>query len=85
MTNTTLTLAWRNIWRHPRRTLLTLAAMVFADVLLVFMLGLQLGQYQMMIENTLGLFSGQMQVQAKDYIYEPLMYRSIPVAFRLAD
>ncbi|MGB5223656.1 MAG: FtsX-like permease family protein [Arenicellales bacterium] len=85
MTNTTLTLAWRNIWRHPRRTLLTIAAMVFADVLLVFMLGLQLGQYQMMIDNTLGLFSGQMQVQAKDYLDEPQMYRSIPDADRLAD
>ena len=85
MTNTTLTLAWRNIWRNPRRTLLTIAAMVFADVLLVFMLGLQLGQYQMMIDNTLGLFSGQMQVQAKDYLDEPQMYRSIPDADRLAD
>jgi ABC-type lipoprotein release transport system permease subunit len=85
VTNTTLTLAWRNIWRHPRRTLLTIAAMVFADVLLVFMLGLQLGQYQMMIDNTLGLFSGQMQVQAKDYLDEPQMYRTIPDADRLAE
>ena len=85
VTNTTLTLAWRNIWRHPRRTLLTIAAMVFADVLLIFMLGLQLGQYQMMIDNTLSLFSGQMQVQAKDYLDEPQMYRTIANADPLAD
>ncbi|MFW2438187.1 MAG: ABC transporter permease [Arenicellales bacterium] len=85
MTNASLTLAWRNIWRHPRRSLLTIAAMVFADVLLVFMLGLQLGQYRMMIDNSLSLFTGQMQVQDIDYLDEPQMYRSIPNADRLAD
>jgi ABC-type lipoprotein release transport system permease subunit len=85
MTNTSLTLAWRNIWRHPRRSLLTIAAMVFADVLLVFMLGLQLGQYRMMIDNSLGVFTGQMQIQNIDYLDEPQMYRSIPDADHLAE
>ena len=85
MTNTSLTLAWRNIWRHPRRSILTIAAMVFADVLLVFMLGLQLGQYKMMIDNSLRVFSGQMQVQNIDYLDEPQMYRSIADADEIAD
>ena len=85
MTNTTTLLAWRNIWRHPRRTLLTIAAMVFADVLLIFMLGLQLGQYRMMIDNSLAIFTGQMQVQADGYNDEPYMYRMIPAADALAE
>jgi ABC-type lipoprotein release transport system permease subunit len=85
LTNTTTLLAWRNIWRHPRRTLLTIAAMVFADVLLIFMLGLQLGQYRMMIDNSLAIFTGQMQVQADGYNDEPYMYRSIPGADALAE
>ena len=85
MTNTTTLLAWRNIWRHPRRTLLTIAAMVFADVLLIFMLGLQLGQYRMMIDNSLAIFTGQMQVQADGYNDEPYMYRTIPAADALAE
>ena len=85
MKSTTLTLAWRNIWRHPRRTLLTIAAMVFADILLVFMLGMQLGQYRMMIDNSLALFTGQMQVQAKDYLDEPQIHRSIADADLLAE
>ncbi|NOY16964.1 MAG: ABC transporter permease [Gammaproteobacteria bacterium] len=84
MTSTTYTLAWRNIWRHPRRTLLTIGAMVFADILLVFMLGLQLGQYRMMIDNSLALVSGQMQVQTTGYLDDPQMYRSIPEADQLA-
>jgi ABC-type lipoprotein release transport system permease subunit len=84
LTNTTTLLAWRNIWRHPRRTLLTIAAMVFADVLLIFMLGLQFGQYRMMIDNSLAIFTGQMQVQAEGYNDEPHMYRSITAADALA-
>ena len=84
MTSTATLLAWRNIWRHPRRTLLTIAAMVFADVLLIFMLGLQFGQYRMMIDNSLSIFTGQMQVQADGYLDEPHMYRSIPAADALA-
>ena len=84
MTSTATTLAWRNIWRHPRRTILTIAAMVFADTLLVFMLGLQFGQYRMMIDNSLRIFTGQMQVQASGYHDEPHMYRSIPAADTLA-
>ncbi len=85
MKSTTFTLAWRNIWRHPRRTLLTIAAMVFADILLIFMLGLQLGQYRMMIDNSLALVSGQMQVQAVNYLDDPKMNRSIPAADTLAE
>jgi putative ABC transport system permease protein len=85
MSNTTLTLAWRNIWRHPRRTLLTIAAMVFADILLVFMLSMQLGQYRMMIDSSLALLTGQMQVQEAEYLDEPQMYRSIGDADQLAE
>jgi ABC-type lipoprotein release transport system permease subunit len=84
LTSTTTTLAWRNIWRHPRRTLLTIGAMVFADMLLIFMLGLQFGQYRMMIDNSLRAFTGQMQIQAAGYKDEPSMHRSIPDADELA-
>lgn len=60
-------LAWRNIWRQKRRTWLTALAMIFSNILLVFMIALQFGSYDMMINNSLAMFSGQVQVQHRGY------------------
>ena len=49
----TLRMAWRNLWRHKRRTWLTVGAMIFSNLILIFSISLQLGSYQMMINNTL--------------------------------
>ena len=81
----TLHLAWRNLWRHPRRTWLTLAAMVFSNVLLVFMISLQFGMYDLMIENTLKIFTGHVQVQAPGYIDDKKMRQTVPNIVPLAD
>ena len=61
-------LAWRNIWRQKRRTWLTALAMIFSNVLLVFMISLQFGSYDMMINNTLNMYSGQLQIQHEGYL-----------------
>jgi len=74
----TLRMAWRNIWRNRRRTWLTATAMIFSNVLLVFMISLQFGSYDMMIDNTLKLFSGHLQVQADGYQDNPKLRTSIP-------
>ncbi|MBW1989058.1 MAG: ABC transporter permease [Deltaproteobacteria bacterium] len=60
-------MAWRNVWRNPRRSVLTMLAIAFACMLLVFMLSFQLGSYEQMIEFTLRLRTGHLQVQAKGY------------------
>jgi ABC-type lipoprotein release transport system permease subunit len=60
-------LAWRNIWRQKRRTWLTALAMIFCNILLIFMISLQFGSYDMMINNTLRMFSGQLQIQREGY------------------
>ncbi len=80
----TLRLAWRNLWRHKRRTWLTVGAMIFSNILLVFMISLQFGSYRMMIDNTLKAFTGHMQVQAEGYHADPKMRRSIPAILPLA-
>lgn len=82
--NIVLRLAWRNLWRHPRRTWLTTGAMVFSNVLLVFMISLQLGSYAMMIENSLKTFSGHLQVQAPGYKDDLKMRQVVPNVRELA-
>jgi ABC-type lipoprotein release transport system permease subunit len=61
-------LAWRNLWRQPRRTWLTTGAIVFSNAILVFMISLQFGMYGLMIDNTLQALTGHMQVQAPGYL-----------------
>lgn len=70
-------LAWRNIWRQKRRTWLTALAMIFSNILLIFMISLQLGSYEMMINNTLAMFTGQMQVQRDGYLEDQKMRQVI--------
>lgn len=82
--NIVLRLAWRNLWRHPRRTWLTTAAMVFSNVLLVFMISLQFGMYGLMISNTLQAFTGHMQIQAPGYKDDMKMRQVVPDAVALA-
>lgn len=63
----TLKLAWRNIWRNKRRTLITMASIVVAVLLSAVMRSMQEGQYNDMIESTVGTFSGYIQVHANGY------------------
>ncbi|MBU8849624.1 MAG: FtsX-like permease family protein [Desulfobacterales bacterium] len=68
-----LKMAWRNIWRNPRRTLLTIAAIAFASLILVFMLSFQLGCYETMINTSVKISTGHLQVQAKGYLEDKKM------------
>lgn len=79
-----LLLAWRNLWRHRRRTWLTIGSMVFSNILLVFMISLQLGSYRMMIDNSLSAFTGHFQVQAPGYNKDPKLRLTVPDAIGLA-
>ena len=82
--NLVLRLAWRNLWRQPRRTWLTTGAMVFSNVLLVFMISLQFGMYRLMIDNSLQAFTGHMQVQAPGYMDDQKMRQTVPDVRQLA-
>ncbi|HED35288.1 MAG TPA: ABC transporter permease [Gammaproteobacteria bacterium] len=78
-------MAWRNLWRHKRRTWLTVSAMVFSNLLLVFMISLQFGSYDMMIDNTLKPYTGHLQVQLKGYNDDPKIRNSFASIISLAE
>jgi len=56
-------MAWRNVWRNPRRTL-------------VFMLSLQFGSYETMINTSVKIYAGHLQVQAEEY-HEKMKMRMV--------
>jgi len=60
-------IAWRNIWRNPRRTILTISAIAFATFMLIFMLSLQFGAYSTMVNASVKIHTGHLQIQAKGY------------------
>jgi putative ABC transport system permease protein len=64
-------LAWRNIWRQPIRTTLSILGMGFASMLLVFMLSFQFGSYDTMKSSMLKISEGFGQFQIAGYKDDP--------------
>jgi len=69
-------LAWRNIARNKRRTVITIVTVAFAALLSVSMRGLQIGTYRANIRNAVELFSGYLQIQHPDYRDNPTLRHS---------
>ncbi len=63
-----LKLAWRNIWRNKRRTLITVSSVMFAVVFALFLESLERGAHNVMIDNMTQFHTGYIQVQ--DYRFE---------------
>ena len=80
---TTTQIAWRNIWRNPTRTSLTLLAICLTAGVLVFFISLQFSSYDTSINATVSMFSGHLQVQREGYLDKPEMRKSIPNANEL--
>jgi ABC-type lipoprotein release transport system permease subunit len=78
-------MAWRNVWRNPRRTILTVCAITFASVLLVFMLSFQFGSYETMINTSVKISTGHLQVQAEKYHEKKSIRFVIPEPQVIAD
>ncbi|MCU0445038.1 MAG: FtsX-like permease family protein [Microscillaceae bacterium] len=60
-----LILAWRNLGRSPRRTLLTMLMIALATGLAVFLRAQQVGTHKQLIINTLGVYTGKAQIRAR--------------------
>ena len=74
-------IAWRNLWRNKRRTIITSASVFFAVFFAVIMRSIQLGSYDRMIMNFIESYSGYLQVQNVKYQDNP----SIDYSFEYSD
>ncbi|MEX2639637.1 MAG: ABC transporter permease [Balneolales bacterium] len=71
-------LAWRNIWRNKRRTLITVTSIMFAVLLAIFAQSLSEGTYDQMIDNMVRFHTGFIQVQDYRYEDEPSLDNALP-------
>jgi putative ABC transport system permease protein len=62
-----LQLAWRNLWRNPRRTFIAMAAIALGYAMLLFVACLMAGLRWQMIENGTHLVLSEIQVHAPGY------------------
>ena len=71
------TMAWRNLWRNRRRTMITLSAIVFGVFLSVIMMALQDQNWADMIRLAARLGAGHVTLQHPDYLDSPALSRPV--------
>lgn len=77
--------AWRNIWRNRRRTIVTTSAMTLALVVMILYSGLVRGHLERMRRDILDYEVGDMQIFAKGYRDNPSIYTRIDEPGRLIE
>lgn len=71
-------MAWRNVWRNRRRSLVTVAATTLAFTVMILYSSLVQGYLAAMERNVLDLELGDVQVHAPEFRDDASLYSSIP-------
>lgn len=72
-----ITVAWRNVWRHRRRSLITAGAMSVAVALCMAMIAFSDGMYALMFDVMVKQQLGHVRVHHPDYPARKQMYDTI--------
>jgi ABC-type lipoprotein release transport system permease subunit len=73
-------LAWRNLWRNHRRTLIMLAAITLGVWAMIFMTALMRGMVSQMVADGISALPGHVQVHHPDYRDDPSIANLIPIS-----
>jgi ABC-type lipoprotein release transport system permease subunit len=75
-------LAWRNLWRHRRRSFLNMALLALSATIIIFLISIHDGMYERMISNAVDLSVGDIQIQdplfEEDPIIENFIFKTAP-------
>ncbi|HPA15008.1 MAG TPA: ABC transporter permease [Desulfobacterales bacterium] len=77
--NIIIRLAWRNVWRNLRRTVLTLLTIMVGCAMIIFINAMGKGGHDQMIEDSVAMNTGHLQIHEKgfwdnltiDYAFQP--------------
>jgi len=79
MVEKNIAIAWRNLWRNRRRTLITAASIFFAVLFAMVMRSLQLGSYDTMFRNAIESYTGYIQIQQEDFWEDRTVDNTFPL------
>ena len=71
------TIAWRNLWRQKRRTILTLVSIAFGLFMAILMMSMQDRSFADFIDTAARLGSGHVVVQHDEYLDTPSLGRTV--------
>jgi ABC-type lipoprotein release transport system permease subunit len=74
-----VTLAWRNLWRNYRRTLIMLAAIVLGVWAMILFSALMRGMLDEMVAGGLRVLPGEVQIHHPQYRDDPSVVNSMPL------
>lgn len=74
--NLVFALAWRNVWRNARRSLLTITAIAFATLLTVAFEGMVVGTWDYSVSRSVEMFSGYLQIQKQGFQDSPSLNKN---------
>ncbi|NOY86120.1 MAG: ABC transporter permease [Deltaproteobacteria bacterium] len=74
---TILRIAWRNLWRNPRRTGITIFSMSFGLTMMIVTYALMDGMYGQMVQFATILGTGHIQIHKPGYLDDRSLYETI--------
>ena len=70
-------LSWRNLWRNPTRTNVTILAVSLCIAVLIIFQSMIVGLIEKAKFNTTNLIIGEVQIHAEDYLDDRSIYKSL--------